>query len=309
LFSTERNRGFAISDAALRLFRPLVRVTSLIAPRTIGRLAFQAFCTPPRQKQGNANRNPAVKSASARLADARQVAIPFLCGSVAAFVFEPAHPPAPPAQIRTVILVHGWSGQAAYMTAFVAPLVEAGFRVVAFDLPAHGASTGSELNIPIGVASLTAVARAFAPVHALVTHSFGGSIALAALAGTVPGQPRTRVDRLAMIAAPSSMAGVTRRFGSTIGLGARGQRALERRIHVVAGAPVEAFEGRAQLDALRLPTLVLHCRDDRELGLENARDLAAAGDFVRLETLAGVGHRRILQAKAAVRSVADFVTG
>lgn len=298
-----------MSGAALRLFRPLIRVTSYVAPRTVGRLAFKAFCTPPRQKQGNANRNPAVKSASARLAQATPVAVPFPCGSVAAYVFEPARPPAPPAQIRTVILVHGWSGQAAYMTAFVAPLVEAGFRVVAYDLPAHGASTGSELNIPIGVASLTAVARAFAPVHALVTHSFGGSIALAALAGTIPGQPRIRADRLAMIAAPSSMTGVTRRFGSAIGLGAGGQRALERRIHVVAGAPVEAFEGRAQLQTLGLPTLVLHCRDDRELGLENAQDLAAAGDFVRLETMAGLGHRRILQAKPVVRAVTDFVTG
>ncbi len=298
-----------MSGATLLLFRPLVRVTSLIAPRTVGRLAFKAFCTPPRQKQGNANRNPAVKSASARLAQARPVAIPFPCGSVAAYLFEPARPPVPPLRTMTVILVHGWSGQAAYMTAFVAPLVEAGFRVVAFDLPAHGVSTGSELNIPIGVACLTAVARAFAPVHALVTHSFGGAIALAALAGTVPAQPRIRAEKLVLIAAPSSMAGVTRRFGRTIGLGSRGQTALERRIHVVAGAPVEAFEGRAQLEALGLPTLVVHCRDDRELGLENAQDLAAAGGFVRLETMAGLGHRRILQAKAVVRSVADFVTG
>jgi pimeloyl-ACP methyl ester carboxylesterase len=298
-----------MSGVALRLFRPLVGVTSLIAPRTVGRLAFKAFCTPPRQKQGNANRNPAVKSATARLAQAKPVAIPFPCGSVAAYVFEPARLPAPPKRIRTVILVHGWSGQAAYMTAFVVPLVEAGFRVVAYDLPAHGASTGSELNIPIGVASLTAVARAFARVHAIVAHSFGGSIAMAALAGTVPAQPRIRVDRLVLIAAPSSMAGVTRRFGRTIGLGARGQTALEQRIHVVAGTPVEAFEGRAQLAALGLPTLVVHCRDDRELGLENAQDLAAAGDFVRLETMTGLGHRRILQAKTVVRSVADFVTG
>lgn len=297
-----------MSGAALRLFRPLVGVTSFIAPGIAGRLAFRAFCTPPRPKQGKTNHHPAVKSASARLAQARPVAIPFPCGSVAAYVFEPRLPAPPPERTRTVILVHGWTGEAATMTAFVAPLVEAGLRVVVYDLPAHGASTGSELNIPIGVASLAAVARAFSPVHALVTHSFGGSIALAALAGTVPGQARIKAGKLVLIAAPSSMAGVTRRFGRAIGLGAGGQRALERRIHVVAGTPVEAFEGRAQLSALRLPTLVLHCRDDRELGLENARDLAAAGDFVRLETLSGLGHRRVLQARAVARLVADFVT-
>jgi pimeloyl-ACP methyl ester carboxylesterase len=298
-----------MSDAALRLFRPLVQVTSFVAPGAAGRLAFEAFCTPPRQKQGNANRNPAVKSASARLTQARPVAIPFPCGSVSAYVFEPVRPPAPQAHIRTVILVHGWSGQSAYMTAFVAPLVEAGFRVVAYDLPAHGASTGSALNVPIGVASLAAVARAFGPVHAIVAHSFGGSIAMAAMARTVPAEPRVRAGRLVLIAAPSSLTDVTRGYGATIGLGARGQAALERRIHVVAGTPVESFEGRDQLAAIGLPTLVVHCRDDRELGLKNAQDLAAAGDFVRLETMTGLGHRRILQAKAVVGMVADFVTG
>lgn len=294
---------------ALRLLRPLVRAASFVAPATAGNLAFRLFCTPPRHKERSRNGTGTARTAAARLAEARPVAIPFPCGSVCAHVFEPLGAGRQAAPAPTVILIHGWTGEAAFMTAFVAPLLDRGFRVVAFDLPGHGASTGRELNIPLGVASLAAVARAFGPVHAIVSHSFGGAIAMAALAGSVPGQPLVAAGRLAMIAAPSSMALITRHYGRALGLGRRGQAALERRIHVVAGAPVESFEGRDQLAAIARPTLLIHCHDDRELDFGHAEALAQAGTFVRLEPMRGLGHRRILQARPVVEAVARFVAG
>ena len=39
-----------------------------------------------------------------------------------------------------VYLVHGWGGQRAHLAVFVKPLVEAGYRVIAFDLPSHNES-------------------------------------------------------------------------------------------------------------------------------------------------------------------------
>lgn len=292
-----------MADTALRLLRPLTRVASFMAPNMAGRVAFRLFCTPPRRSVRSENGSQGGKSAAARLAGAEATAIPFPCGSVQAYAFAPTG-----AERRgTVLLVHGWNSEAAFMAAFVAPLRAAGFRVVAFDLPGHGASTGRVLNLPLGVASLAAVARAFGPLDAIVSHSFGGAIALAALAGSVPGQPPVSARRLAMIAAPSSIMQITRRFGAGIGLGRRGQAALERRIHVVAGNPVEAFEGPAQLAAIRVPTLVIHDRQDRELDFGHAEALAGAGPFVSLEETTGFGHRRILQARPVIESVTRFV--
>jgi pimeloyl-ACP methyl ester carboxylesterase len=282
--------------------RPLVRAASFVAPAATGRLAFRLFCTPPKPPTRNGN-GKAESATATRLRQAGPCAIPFPCGSVQAYVFEPdAEVPA-----GTVLLVHGWTGDASSMAGFVEPLLAEGFRVVAFDLPGHGASTGRELNIPLGVASLAAVARVFGPLHAIVTHSFGGAIALAALAGSVRGQPPVSAGRLVLIAAPSSISEITRRFGATLGLGRRGQAALERRIHVVAGSPVEAFEGRLQLEAIRLPTLVLHDRQDCELGFHHAQALAGAGSFVTLEATEGFGHRRILKARPVAAAAVRFV--
>ncbi len=188
------------------------------------------------------------------------------------------------------------------MAAFVQPLLDAGLRVVAFDLPAHGNSTGATLDLPTGVASLAAVARAVGPVEAIVAHSFGGSIALAALAGTLPAQPRVVAKRLVLIAPPSSMQEVARWFAGRIGLGPRGLRALEARIHAVAGMPVTAFAGAAQLQRYG-------GQDDREVPFAHAQALTDAGPFVRLEALSGLGHRRILTAPRVTARVADFVAG
>ncbi|CAM5761338.1 alpha/beta fold hydrolase [Bosea minatitlanensis] len=289
--------------SAFHLLRPLVRAASFLAPGPAGKLAFRLFCTPPRRRVRRENAGRGAAGPGRRLAGAQAASVPFPCGSAQAYVFDPDGA----GRRGTVLLVHGWSSEAAFMTAFVSPLREAGFRVVAFDLPAHGASTGRVLDMPLGVASLAAVARAFGPIHAVVSHSFGGLIALAALAGSVPGQPPVSAGRLAMIAAPSSVKRITRRFGAGIGLGRRGQAALERRIHAVAGNPVEVFDGSAQLAAIRLPTLIVHDRQDRELAFDHAEALAAAGSFARLEETQGFGHRRILQAKPVIDSVTRFV--
>lgn len=44
-----------------------------------------------------------------------------------------------------VYLVHGWGGCRAHLGVFVKPLVEAGNRVIAFDLPSHNASDPGDL--------------------------------------------------------------------------------------------------------------------------------------------------------------------
>lgn len=296
-----------MSDLLLRLMRPLARLGESLAPGPTGRVAFRLFCTPPRPKQGR-HRAAAVKTPAARLDGGTVFSVPFPCGSITAHRFEPA-PRSDGDAAPCVLLLHGWTGRATAMSGFVQPLLDAGFRVVAFDLPGHGASTGTTLDLPTGVASLAAVARAVGPVEAIVAHSFGGSIALAALAGTLPAQPRVTAKRLVLIAPPSSMQEVARWFADRIGLGPRGLRALEARIHAVAGVPVTAFAGAAQLQRYGGPTLLLHCRDDREVPFAHAQALADAGPFVRLEAQSGLGHRRILTAPRIAALVAEFVAG
>lgn len=111
-----------------------------------------------------------------------------------------------------VMMVHGWSGGGVQFGAFVKPLVEAGFRVVVFDAPAHGRAQGRQTNLYEMADVVSKVAASVGPVEAIVAHSIGS---LAAARAVVDG---VRTNHLIMLAPPRDLASVVAGFGATLGL-------------------------------------------------------------------------------------------
>ncbi len=287
--------------APLSVIRPVLKLASRLAPRAVGRAAFTLFCTPQHPKpNGQAQ---LIGAAEARLAGAERLTIATEDGTIAGYLFPSAYEPAR----GTVALVHGWLGRAAFMTSFVEPLRQAGYAVALLDLPAHGASSGKRLHMPCAVGALVALHRATGPWTAIVAHSFGGAIATTAIAGGVPAYDPIRVDKLVMVAAPNSMPQAFRQFGRVVGLSAAAQEAMENHVAHVAGRPLESFVGADYLEQTKTPTLVIHARDDKEVPFADAQALAAAGDFVALKEVRGLGHRRILYAPQVTEMAARFV--
>ena len=101
-----------------------------------------------------------------------------------------------------VLLLHGWEGQAADLAAFVAPLRQAGFGVLAMDLPAHGASAGQQMSIPQAARALVAVGKALGPLHSAIAHSIGSGVLAEALNAGLS------VRRAVFIAAPGHYDGL-----------------------------------------------------------------------------------------------------
>src|SRR5882724_9402402 len=83
---------------------------------------------------------------------------------------------------RTVLLVHGWNGNGAQLSGFVAPLLRAGYYVAAPDLPAHGDSAGTRTNVRAMADALLRLGRRVGPVHAVIAHSLGAAASVIALA-------------------------------------------------------------------------------------------------------------------------------
>ena len=71
-----------------------------------------------------------------------------------------------------VLLAHGWESRRTHWSAFVGPLVEAGFRPLAVDAPAHGDSPGQTANVLEYGLALVQVGRQVGPVAGVVGHSF-----------------------------------------------------------------------------------------------------------------------------------------
>lgn len=290
------------------LTRRAVALASAIAPRSVGRAVFWRSCRTTSAPVGG----PVAEKAEQRLAAAASQRVAFNGGHLQTYVFDP-EPSSDRGECQgTIALVHGWTGRAAFMAAFAGPLNEAGFRVVAIDLPGHGASDGRLLHVPLGVAALHAVHQATGPWYGIVGHSFGGLVAMSLASGRVIGVEPVRVERLVLMASPDSARFIFELLGAAIGLGQRAQTAMNDMVVEVAGRPIEDYDGADMLRAAGARTLVLHAPDDREVPYACAQRLAAGAThhppLVTLTPVPGVGHRRILYAPAAIELVSAFMS-
>jgi pimeloyl-ACP methyl ester carboxylesterase len=74
--------------------------------------------------------------------------------------------------------VHGWAGRGTQFRRFVKPFNAAGYKVVAFDGPAHGKSEGKSTSLLEFEQALIAIYKSIGEPVAIIAHSFGGAATL-----------------------------------------------------------------------------------------------------------------------------------
>jgi pimeloyl-ACP methyl ester carboxylesterase len=209
----------------------------------------------------------------------------------------------------TIYLMHGWGGRGTQFGAMVQPLVDAGFQVVLFDAPAHGASdpgpAGPRRTNGMEFAkALDAVFCRFGPAEAVVAHSLGTIATYLALRFGWLG-----TERLVFVAPMVEASSLVDQFQAALGIGPRTRRAFDRAVLDWLGIPVAEFDARFQAGQVPpLPTLVVADRDDRQTAYADVVDFAETIG-APLVTTERLGHRKVLRDPEVVRTVVEFVTG
>jgi len=287
------------------VFRSAFALAGQIAPRLTGRAAFEIFCRTPNPSHVSPREAAALEEAKAFMAEARHHWVPTGNGCVVAHEFRARSSGRTP----TVLVLHGWRSRTQHMRTIVEDLRREGFRVICLDMPGHGMSPGRKLNLALAVAAVRATADWFGPFHTIVGHSFGGAVAVSAVAGSIRDIAPVITDRLVLVSAPSSMPAIFENFGRFLGLGASTQMALAGQVERIAGRPLEYYVAAEQLRVLGIPTLAIHAPDDKEVSFEEARRFEAAGPHVTLMRAPGRGHRRILADNEVAAAIARFALG
>ena len=202
----------------------------------------------------------------------------------------------------TVLLAHGWHGRASDLSAMAEPLRARGYRVVAVDFPAHGASTGRRTILPIMARALKAVAAMQPSLHAVVAHSFGGVVTTVAL------RQGLSCERVVLLGSPADMEPYFATLERTMGMGPRGRLAFRKRLgRVLARADILGLDIAEMAKELTVPALIVHSTDDREVPVSASRRMAQAWAGSQRVQVEGLGHRRLLRNPAVVNRVVDFI--
>ncbi len=206
----------------------------------------------------------------------------------------------------TALILHGWGSSAARFTLLAQALNARGWRVLAFDAPGHGGSSGKSSSLPQFMAGLDAVIARCGRPQALIGHSLGALAIARRHAGRRPdwaGQVRAAV----LISMPSGADYLLRKYIDALGLSAATeQRLLERfRARFHAGPLDYASMPGAGRIAARL--LLVHDRDDDIVPYAHSAELLPQLRDARLLTTAGQGHSKLTREAVTIAQIVDFI--
>ncbi|MFN7142558.1 MAG: alpha/beta hydrolase [Myxococcota bacterium] len=261
-----------------------------VSPGVASVWAEQLFCTPPRY--------PVPPAEAAALATAHAGSVVVNGHRLATWTWG---------QGPTVLLVHGWGGRGGQLAGVVPGLLAAGYSVVAFDGPGHGASEGRR-------SSLVEMARAVAGVGAAlpsrvvgaITHSMGGAATAIAMEGFVTDAPLD-LDAAVFIAPPFAASHWVAPFAEALGLPDKVRDGMVRRVEDRLHVRLEDLTMARTAPRMSTPLLVIHDADDKEVPHAAGAGIVARWAGARLHTTNGLGHKRILADADVIARAVGFL--
>ncbi len=281
-----------MSRYLLKATRLYFRVFSYLSPSLAIHFAARLFTTPFRKR-------PLSDMEKEVLSKATRLYIPYHNASKLV-AYRWGKPSAP-----IVLFVHGWTGTASSFVMFIEPLVSRGFQVIAYDGPAHGASPGKTANLIEWSDGVMAVIQELNQVHCIVGHSLGAAAIL------VASSVGLNTNKIVMIAPFNDIISITDNFATHLSIPRKTISGMRDYIAVKYQQQLARY-GNDWNDIFhseyKVPTLILHDKDDREIPWNNAKAIADQWPWATFITTQGLGHRRILINVEVVNQVTEFLS-
>jgi len=273
-------------SATLRLTRAAFGAVQRASPRLAALWAERIFCTPPRR--------PISERMASWLREAQRFTVVVGGRRVVAWAWGQRGP--------GVLLVHGWGSRGARFVDLGNALLTKGYRVVTFDAPGHGASAGRLSSGPEFARAAQAVVRAVGPVSYVVGHSVGGFASALAIGRGLA------VHRAVFLAPSANANSYSAQFAALLGVDGPVMASMRGRLERRLGFSWKDLNIPALAPGMRVPLLVIHDRDDREVGWGDGAAIAQSWPRAELVTTTGLGHHRIVSDPAVIRQVVTFLS-
>ncbi|KAF0249772.1 MAG: hypothetical protein FD167_824 [bacterium] len=201
----------------------------------------------------------------------------------------------------TILLVHGWNGRGAQLGSFIAPLVDAGYRVVTYDAPGHGDSSGHQASLVDLSESISAAVDQLGQVVGVIAHSLG------AAATTLMLTEGKQIPWVVYIAPPLQPRDYVHKFAKFLRVSPQVTSLMVALMSIHFHRSWESLDIPTLVKSLDTSLLVIHDQEDKDVFLSEGVALVKAWPSAELIVTQGLGHRRILHQKEVIKQVLAFI--
>ena len=274
---------------AIALARTKINLLTFIHKRSGGKEAYRLFCTPLVRYKGKPGET-FLKGEERNFPLADLVIRGHECN---------------PGGCKTALILHGFSSSYHKFDHFAAALVAEGYRVLAFDAPAHGASDGKMVNAVDYSNMIMELVKLYGPIDCYIAHSFGGlAISLA-----LEKMPHTANTKLVLVAPATE---TTSAMNDALKLlqikNPKVKQALSEHIYNISGQHPEWYSIRRAIRQVKARILWVHDHEDFVTPIADVlkvkEDHPAHVEFYFTN---GLGHQKIYRDKQVKDKIMMFL--
>lgn len=203
-----------------------------------------------------------------------------------------------------ILFVHGWTATATCFVNFIDPLLDKGYQVISYDSIAHGETSGISVSLTEWADTVIAIMDVIGSVHCIVGHSLGsGAIVIAS-------SLELKTDKIILLSPVADISKVTEQFAEALSIPAGTMEKMHqyawKKYHSSASKYGNNWNDIFESD-FKVPTLIIHDIDDKEIDVSNARMLAKQWHWAELIETKRLGHRRILLNPDVITAALNFI--
>ncbi len=237
-----------------RLIGAFFSLTALFAPSWSGRQLIRLFATPPR---------PRIRPKEQAFLDTALLDRSTLReeGGVVYHWGQGSGP--------YVLTSYGWGYNAGRWRHYIPQLLEAGYRVIAYDPPGHGHADKGMVTVPSNAALIRKLIKTFGRPELILTHSFGGGSTVEALSAL---PPDLHPKRMVIMASWSRAPWVFRHYQYLLGFSETAYGAMLLELQRQFGLHLGTFDlARKSAGLSQIQGLIVHDPEDQVTHFRNSQ--------------------------------------
>lgn len=202
---------------------------------------------------------------------------------------------------KSVLLVHGWSGRATQVAHLAKPLLEAGYKVISFDAPAHGKSNGRHSHFLEFAEIILQIKSLHPEIKTVIGHSMGATAVAHAI------KQGLKIDKAIIIGAPAKTSWVLNSYCNQINVSFKVERLIKKQIETKFDIKFDDLGLEHLAKEINIPGLIIHCEDDVDTHVKDAYLIHSNWKNSTLAITKKLGHRRILKDPLIAQKIINFL--
>lgn len=204
---------------------------------------------------------------------------------------------------KVAMLFHGWETNAGSLGAFVDPLLKLGYKVLAYDAPAHGGSNGKRANLIYFKNSAKSIISKFGIPEVVIGHSLGAdSIIMTSF------EEKIIFNKVILIAPLNRLMDVFEQMKKLLKIPKKLFVPFIENFSESTGYPFWDFFFHNYGKETKLKDVLLfHDKNDRVTNFSHATDFVNNWDEIKLIPIIGSGHYKILWDDQVIKESMDYI--